>query len=206
VIADCDPTAGPRDASASPSKGYRQRVGLAQALVSDPDVLVLDEPTSGLDPVEIVRIRARIAALANEKTILLSTHVLSEVEEVCRRVLILAGGRLVADGSLLDLAAGESECLSVVLGVEEARARSRGRPCGDRRSAERAPRPTRDRRTRALPDRGRGTLHRGRTSRTASRTSAAGVLRAPRTTCLRSSASSLRARVPPVDGTPEETP
>jgi ABC-2 type transport system ATP-binding protein len=122
VIGDCDLEGWASRRIRTLSKGYRQRVGLAQALVSDPDVLVLDEPTSGLDPVEIVRIRAHIAALADRKTILLSTHVLSEVEEICRRVLILAGGRLVADGSLLDLASDEGECISVVLGVEEAAA------------------------------------------------------------------------------------
>jgi len=99
------------------SKGYRQRVGLAQALIADPDVLVLDEPTSGLDPAEIVRIRDRIALLAREKTVLLSTHVLSEVEEVCRRVIILAAGRIVADGSLEELARGQGETLLVTLGL-----------------------------------------------------------------------------------------
>mgnify|MGYP003630068025 CR=1 FL=1 len=97
------------------SKGYRQRVGLAQALVADPDVLVLDEPTSGLDPGEIVRIRDLIVQLAEKKTILLSTHVLPEVEEVCQRVLILAAGRLVADGSLSELAQDESDRLSVTV-------------------------------------------------------------------------------------------
>ncbi|HJM57500.1 MAG TPA: ATP-binding cassette domain-containing protein [Planctomycetota bacterium] len=101
------------------SKGYRQRVGLAQALISDPDVLILDEPTSGLDPAEIVRVRDRIVALAETKTILLSTHVLPEVEEVCRRVIILAGGRIVADGSLLELSAGREECLLVTLVAPE---------------------------------------------------------------------------------------
>ena len=95
------------------SKGYRQRVGLAQALVHDPDVLVLDEPTSGLDPREIVRIRDLVARLAQDKTVLLSTHVLPEVEEVCRRVLILSGGRLVADGTPEELAAAEGEHLVV---------------------------------------------------------------------------------------------
>ena len=101
------------------SKGYRQRVGLAQALISDPDVLILDEPTSGLDPAEIVRVRDRIVALAETKTILLSTHVLPEVEEVCRRVIILAGGRIVADGSLLELSAGREECLLVTFVAPE---------------------------------------------------------------------------------------
>jgi ABC-2 type transport system ATP-binding protein len=97
------------------SKGYRQRVGLAQALLTDPEALVLDEPTSGLDPAEIVRIRDLVVRLAREKTILLSTHVLPEVEEVCRRVVILAGGRVVADGGLLELADGVGEALSLTV-------------------------------------------------------------------------------------------
>ena len=79
------------------SKGYRQRVGLAQALVHDPDLLILDEPTSGLDPNQIVDIRALIRDLGRDKTVLLSTHILSEVRAVCSRALIIAGGRLVAD-------------------------------------------------------------------------------------------------------------
>ncbi len=97
------------------SKGYKQRVGLAQALIADPDVLILDEPTSGLDPAEIVRIRDLVIELSRDKTILLSTHILPEVEEVCRRALILAGGRLVADGDLLDLGAGQHRRLAVTL-------------------------------------------------------------------------------------------
>jgi len=104
------------------SKGYRQRVGLAQALLPDPEALVLDEPTSGLDPAEIVRIRDLVVRLAEEKTILLSTHVLPEVEEVCRRVVILAGGRVVADGGVLELAEGVGEALGVTLGGLETRA------------------------------------------------------------------------------------
>ncbi len=79
------------------SKGYRQRVGLAQAMVHDPDVLVLDEPTSGLDPNQIVEIRDLIQELGREKTVLLSTHILPEVQATCGRVLIISGGKLVAD-------------------------------------------------------------------------------------------------------------
>jgi ABC-2 type transport system ATP-binding protein len=95
------------------SKGFRQRVGLAQALLADPDVLILDEPTSGLDPAEVTRMRALIRALGETKTVLLSTHVLGEVQETCRRVIILAGGRVVADGTPLALAAVERAELRV---------------------------------------------------------------------------------------------
>jgi gliding motility-associated transport system ATP-binding protein len=79
------------------SKGYRQRAGLAQALVHDPDLLILDEPTSGLDPNQIVEIRGLIRELGREKTIILSTHILPEVQASCSRIIIINGGRLVAD-------------------------------------------------------------------------------------------------------------
>jgi len=79
------------------SKGYRQRVGLAQALVHDPEILILDEPTSGLDPNQIVEIRKLISTISREKTVLLSTHILQEVEAICDRVLIIDRGRIVAD-------------------------------------------------------------------------------------------------------------
>jgi ABC-2 type transport system ATP-binding protein len=79
------------------SKGYRQRVGLAQAMVHDPDLLVLDEPTSGLDPNQIVEIRELIRDLGREKTILLSTHILPEVQATCSRIIIINDGKLVAD-------------------------------------------------------------------------------------------------------------
>ena len=98
------------------SKGYRQRVGLAQALIGDPDVLILDEPTSGLDPAETVRIRERIVALAQHTTVLLSTHVLSEVEEICQRAIIIDAGRIVADGTLEELAEEQGETLAVSFG------------------------------------------------------------------------------------------
>jgi ABC-2 type transport system ATP-binding protein len=79
------------------SKGYRQRVGLAQAMVHDPDLLIFDEPTSGLDPNQIVEIRELIKELGREKTIILSTHILPEVQATCGRIIIINAGRLVAD-------------------------------------------------------------------------------------------------------------
>lgn len=87
------------------SKGFRQRVGLAQAIVHGPKVLVLDEPTNGLDPAQIQSIRGLVRELAADATVILSTHILQEVEAMCDRVLIMAGGRLVADARLADLLA-----------------------------------------------------------------------------------------------------
>ncbi len=81
------------------SKGYRQRVGLAQAMIHDPEVLILDEPTSGLDPNQIVEIRKLIRQLGRAKTVILSTHILSEVQATCDRVLIINEGAIVADGT-----------------------------------------------------------------------------------------------------------
>ena len=81
------------------SKGYRQRVGLAQALIHDPEILILDEPTSGLDPNQIVEIRKLIRELGREKTVILSTHILPEVEATCDRILIINKGKIVADGT-----------------------------------------------------------------------------------------------------------
>lgn len=85
------------------SKGYRQRVGLAQAMIHDPEVLILDEPTTGLDPNQIVEIRELIKNLGKEKTILLSTHILPEVEAISDRILIINQGKIVADGTPEDL-------------------------------------------------------------------------------------------------------
>lgn len=85
------------------SKGYKQRVGLAQAMIHDPDVLILDEPTSGLDPNQIVEIRNLIKKLGKEKTVILSSHILSEVEATCDRILIISKGKIVANGSSVDL-------------------------------------------------------------------------------------------------------
>jgi len=81
------------------SKGYKQRVGLAHAMMDDPEILVLDEPTSGLDPNQIVEIRQIIKQIGKEKTIILSTHILSEAEATCDRVVIINQGKIVADGS-----------------------------------------------------------------------------------------------------------
>ena len=79
------------------SKGYRQRVGLAQALLGDPQLLILDEPTTGLDPNQLVEIRALIRSLGQERTVILSTHIMQEVREMCDRVVILDHGRIKAD-------------------------------------------------------------------------------------------------------------
>src|SRR6185295_17031379 len=85
------------------SKGYRQRVGLAQAIVHNPEVLILDEPTAGLDPHQILETRDLIKELAGEHTIILSTHILPEVEQVCERVIIIAKGKLVATDTVENL-------------------------------------------------------------------------------------------------------
>lgn len=81
------------------SKGYRQRVGLAQAMIHDPEILILDEPTTGLDPNQIVEIRQLIRELGKAKTVILSTHILPEVEATCDRILIINKGKIVADGT-----------------------------------------------------------------------------------------------------------
>ena len=88
------------------SKGFRQRVGMAQALLHDPEVLILDEPTSGLDPNQTFDVRELILSLAKTKTILLSTHILSEVKAVCNRVILINDGRVVLDGTVDELEAG----------------------------------------------------------------------------------------------------
>jgi ABC-2 type transport system ATP-binding protein len=85
------------------SKGYRQRVGLAQALLHDPEVLILDEPTSGLDPNQLMEIRALIREIGREKTVILSTHIMQEVEHICSRAVIIHKGRIVADDTTQNL-------------------------------------------------------------------------------------------------------
>lgn len=100
------------------SKGYRQRVGLAQALIHDPEILILDEPTSGLDPNQIVEIRKLIKEIGKNKTIIFSTHILSEAEATCDRVLILNRGRLVASGTSEELRAHHKEVALIRVKVE----------------------------------------------------------------------------------------
>jgi ABC-2 type transport system ATP-binding protein len=104
------------------SKGYRQRVGLAAALLHDPEVLILDEPTTGLDPNQLLEIRKLIKEIGKEKTILLSTHIMKEVEAVCDRVLIINKGVLVADKKLSDLRETAEQIIEVEFDyrVEEA--------------------------------------------------------------------------------------
>jgi len=85
------------------SKGYRQRVGLAQAIIHDPEVLILDEPTTGLDPNQLVEIRELIRSIGKEKTVILSTHIMQEVEAICDRVIIISKGQIVADDNAKSL-------------------------------------------------------------------------------------------------------
>jgi ABC-2 type transport system ATP-binding protein len=100
------------------SKGYRQRVGLAQAIIHNPDVLILDEPTSGLDPKQIIEIRELLKSLSGDHTIILSTHILSEVEHSCERVIIISQGKLVAIDSVANLTNRLRGSESVALEVE----------------------------------------------------------------------------------------
>ncbi len=97
------------------SKGYRQRVGLAQALIHNPSVLILDEPTTGLDPNQLEEIRGLIREISKEKTVMLSSHIMQEVEAVCNRVIIISKGKIVADGAMQDLKNGSIKQNQVVI-------------------------------------------------------------------------------------------
>jgi ABC-2 type transport system ATP-binding protein len=108
------------------SRGYKQRVGIAQAMIHDPQVLVLDEPTIGLDPAQIIEIRELIRSLRGEHTILLSTHILAEVTQVCDGVVIINEGRLMASGSLEDLTASFRQKDGVALKVRRGGAEAAG--------------------------------------------------------------------------------
>lgn len=105
------------------SKGYKQRVGLAQAMIHDPEILILDEPTSGLDPNQIVEIRKLIKEIGKQKTVILSTHILPEVEATCDRILIINNGKIVADGTadMLRNRAKGQEVLRVQIGEPDNR-------------------------------------------------------------------------------------
>ncbi len=105
------------------SKGYKQRVGLAAALLHDPEVLILDEPTSGLDPNQLIEIRSVIKELAENKTVLFSTHIMQEVEAVCDRVIIINKGNIVADDTLENIRTKTSST-SVIVQFQEAVTRS----------------------------------------------------------------------------------
>ena len=104
------------------SKGYKQRVGIAQAMLGDPDVIILDEPTVGLDPQQIIEIRALIRKLGEEKTVILSSHILAEIREVCDHIIIISRGKIVADSSLeeLESRAGDGSTLHMsIKGAKE---------------------------------------------------------------------------------------
>ena len=96
------------------SKGYRQRVGLAQALIHDPKVLILDEPTTGLDPNQLEEIRKVIRNAGKNKVVLLSTHIMQEVEAMCDRAIIINHGKIVADSSLAELKSKEHNSLEQI--------------------------------------------------------------------------------------------
>jgi ABC-2 type transport system ATP-binding protein len=99
------------------SKGYRQRVGIAQAIIHQPDILILDEPTTGLDPTQIAEIRRLIRRLSERTTVLLSTHILSEVEATCERVVIIIRGELRADAKLAELRSSNEAVVSIEAGA-----------------------------------------------------------------------------------------
>lgn len=97
------------------SKGYRQRVGLAQALIHDPSILILDEPTTGLDPNQLEEIRKLIKEISKEKTVMLSSHIMQEIEAICSRVLIINKGKIVADGDIENLKKGAIQSNQIVI-------------------------------------------------------------------------------------------
>lgn len=103
VLEECNLRDSQHKTISTLSRGYKQRVGIAQAIINEPEVLILDEPTSGLDPVQILQIRNLIKSLEYKRTVILSTHILSEIQQIAQRVLIIKSGEIVADDSLKNL-------------------------------------------------------------------------------------------------------
>ena len=103
VLAECNLKDVQNKIIATLSKGYKQRVGIAQAIINDPEVLILDEPTSGLDPVQIIQVRNLIKSLEYKRTVILSTHILTEIQQIAQRVLIIKSGEIIIDETLENL-------------------------------------------------------------------------------------------------------
>lgn len=103
VLEECNLKDSQHKTISTLSRGYKQRVGIAQAIINEPEVLILDEPTSGLDPVQILQVRNLIKSLEYKRTVILSTHILSEIQQIAQRVLIIKSGEIVADDSLKNL-------------------------------------------------------------------------------------------------------
>ena len=103
------------------SKGYRQRVGMAQALIGDPEILIWDEPTVGLDPKQIIEIRSLIKSMGKDRTVILSSHILNEVADVCERVIIINNGKIVAEDSITNLSqsVGDTNRMTIRIGAAE---------------------------------------------------------------------------------------
>jgi ABC-2 type transport system ATP-binding protein len=103
VIDECDLKDAQNKVIGTLSKGYKQRVGIAQAIINEPEILILDEPTSGLDPIQILQVRKLIKNLQYSRTVIISTHILSEIEQIAQRVLIIKSGKIIADSALESL-------------------------------------------------------------------------------------------------------
>lgn len=119
VIGTCGIEAEKHKKISELSKGYKQRVGLAQALIHDPEALILDEPTTGLDPNQIIEIRDLIRKIGKEKTVILSSHILAEVEATCDRIMIINNGKIVADGTAEDLRKQARGNSIIKVGIED---------------------------------------------------------------------------------------